>query len=110
VAGKYENTIRTFFQSLYEIDGVDATRAGNPDDLNIFRKLQSQGSCHVRSRISRLIAAKSNDFRVEICHFCVSNDLINIFRLSTEIEIPNYKFQIPNNSKIPTDNDRNGFV
>ena len=68
VAGKYENTIRTFFQSLYEIDGVDTTRTGNPDDLHILGELQFQGSCHVRSRISRLITTKSNDFRVERWH------------------------------------------
>src|SRR4030042_634350 len=70
VAGKYENTIRAFFQGFYEIDRLNAARTRNADDFNISRKSQLQGSRHVRGRISRLIATKSNDFGIEVRHVC----------------------------------------
>jgi hypothetical protein len=95
MTGENENTIRSFFQGFQEIDRFDAACARYANDLNIFRKSQFQGSRHVRSRISGLIATKSNDLGVKVHHVHSSNKKFKCQNLPLKRDQMNFKVQNP---------------
>jgi hypothetical protein len=60
------NAVGTFFKSPHDMNHIDFSGAGHPNDPQIGRVLQSHRTCQVRGRVASEIAAKGNDNGVKI--------------------------------------------
>jgi hypothetical protein len=60
------HAIGAFFKGPHDMNHIDFTGAGHPNDPYIGRVLQSHRTCQVRRRVTSEIAAKGNDDRFKI--------------------------------------------
>ncbi len=63
------NTVRPLLNSRHKVHQIHFSGTGNPDNLDVRRIVESHRTCQVRSRISSIITAKSDNGWLKFGHY-----------------------------------------
>jgi len=72
---RHQDAVRSPFEGLQNMKGVELPSTGQPDDLDVSRVLDAQGAGQVCSRIRAVVAAKGNYLWLEVVHLSFSSRL-----------------------------------
>jgi hypothetical protein len=71
----HQDAVRSLFEGLQNVKGVELPGTGQPDDLDVRRVLDAQGAGQVSGRICAVVTAEGDNLWLEVVHLSFSSGL-----------------------------------